>query len=253
MKRVFGLLRAPPDLAEYCLALSAVAVAALAVQTSPAFLEGDSYAVIRASIVAMPAAAAACCMAVWRTYNGSRVFGRSFLALGAAYTAVFAGEALYYFHLDPSGAHDGWEGVAEALFLTSYPLFVIHVLINTRYFAGRMGRRMVVPAGASAAVAGYVAWVGLAAPQVWAGALHVAASVALLGYAALAFITFRHTALHAPWTLLLSGITLGTAGDIMYRHAYALELYAFGDPSTGLWVASCMVVIYALYRHYRAV
>ncbi|MBI1657612.1 MAG: hypothetical protein IS632_02400 [Thaumarchaeota archaeon] len=51
--------------------------------------------------------------------------------------------------------------------------------------------------------------------------------------------------------LLLAGILLGTVVDMAYRHAHTLGKYGFEDPSAGLWVASCMVVIYALYRHCR--
>lgn len=238
----------------HCTVLSLVAAAIAAVQLSPTVYEGDPYLVIRTAIVSMPLAVSVCCMVVSQAYGGSRVFGRSFLVLGMAYAVVFAGEALYYFHLDPSGTQDAWTVVADALFLASYPLLMIHVAINVSYFVGRVGRWRALPVAVAApAVAGYVISVGTDTAGVWMGAAAVAGSSALLGSAALAFAAFRHTAMSPPWTLLLAGIALGTVGDILYNHAYALDSYGFGDMSTGLWLASYMVVAYALYTHYRSV
>ena len=252
--RLLGGRRVQSAWMGHCMVLSLVAAAAAAVQLSPMAYGEDPYLAIRTAIVSMPLAVSACCMAVSWLYGGSRVFGRSFLVLGVAYAAVFAGEALYYFHLDPSGTQDAWVVVADTLFLASYPLLILHVAIIVSYFVGRVGRWKTLPAAvAGPVVAGYVLSVGADAAGVWVGAAAVAGSSALLGSAALAFAAFRHTAMSPPWTLLLAGIALGTVGDILYNHAYVLDSYGFGDASTGLWLASNMVVIYALYAHYRSV
>lgn len=250
--RLLGSRREQSGWMGHCVVLSLVAAVVAAVQLSPMRYEEDPYLAIRTAIVSMPLAVSACCMVVSWAYGGSKVFGRSFLMLGTAYAAVFAGEALYYFHLDPSGTQDAWAVVADALFLASYPLLMIHVAINVSYFVGRVGRWRALPvAAAGPVVAGYVLSVGADTAGVWMGAVAVAGSSALLGSAALA--AFRHTAMSPPWTLLLAGIALGTVGDILYNHAYALDLYGFGDASTDLWLASYMVVAYALYTHYRSV
>ena len=252
--RLLGGRRAQSGWMEHCAVLSLVAAAAAAVQLSPMAYEENQYLVIRTAIVSMPLAVSACCMAVSWAYGRSKVFGRSFLVLGMAYAVVFAGEALYYFHLDPSGTQDTWAVVADAFFLASYPLLITHVAINVSYFVGRVGRWRALPAAvAGPVVAGYVLSVGADTAGMWMGAAAVAGSSALLESAVLAFAVFRHTAMSTPWTLLLAGIALGTVGDILYNHVYALDSYGFGDASTGLWLASYMVVAYALYAHYRSV
>lgn len=240
--------------AECCAVLCMVGAAAVGIQLSPGVQGGESYLLARTAIMAAPLAVSACCVAAFRAYGGSRVFGRSFLLLGAGYGAVFAGEALYYFHLDPTDTQDIWEGVAEALFLAAYPLFAAHVIVNLSYFTGRVGRRGLLPTAASAvAAAGYAGWVGIDTAGAWTGVVAVAGSFALLGVVVLAFAAFRRTALSSPWGLLLAGVSLGTVGDILYRYADATNSYWFGDPSTGFWLASYMVVAYALYRHYVSI
>ena len=252
--RLLGGRRVQSGWMGHCVVISLVAATATAVQLSPVVYEEDPYLTIRTAIVAMPLAVSACCMAVSWLYGGSRVFGRSFLVLGMAYAATFAGEAFYYFHLDPSGTQDAWVVVADALFLASYPLLILHVAINVSYFVGRVGRWRALPAAvAGPVVVGYVLSVGAYTADVWMSVAAVAGSAALLGSAAVAFAAFRHTAMSWPWTLLLAGIALGTIGDILYHHAYVLDSYGFGDVSAGLWFASGMVVIYALYAHYRSV
>ena len=234
--------------------LSLIVVAVTAIQISPWIYESDPYIVIRTSILIMPLAVSVCCLMVFWAYGRSRIFGRSFFVLGAAYISVFVGEALYYFYLDPSRTQDIWTAVAEALFLVAYPLSIAHIAINVSYFVSRVGHWRVLPIVVPAITTiGYVVWVGTDITHEWMNIASVVGSSALLGYAVLAFILFRSTALSSFWMLLLGGISAGTAGDIVYRYAHALDSYVFDDPSTGLWLASNMVVAYALYRHHRSV
>ena len=236
--------------AEYWVVPAAIAAAAVSLQLSFRIpVEGgEPYAVIRAAILVLPLAASVCCLAVALKYDVSRIFGRSFLVLGVAYASVFAGEAAYYFYLDPAGIPD--HAAVEMLFLASYPLFVLHVLINVSYFVRKVGRWWLLPCTVTLAVTVlYVLWTGAHPPYL--DVLTVACSSALLGLVSLAFVLFRGTALSKPWLMLLAGILLGTVGDVAYRHAHTLGKYGFEDPSAGLWVASYMVVIYALYRHCR--
>lgn len=234
--------------AEYWAIPAAIAAAAASLQLSFAIpLEGGgSYEVMRASILVMPMIASGCCFVVALRYEISRIFGRSFLMLGAAYAVVSVGEAIYYFYLDPAGIPE--HIVTEVLFLAAYPLFVAHVLINITYFVQNIGRWWLLPCGVVLAIApAYAFWTGMYFPYI--DILTVVCSSALLGLVALAFVMFYGTALSRPWLLLLTGIFVGTIGDVLYRHAHVLGEYGFENPSTGLWAASHMLVIYALYRH----
>ena len=240
--------RALTERIEYWVVPATIAAAAASVQLSfrMPMEGGEPYAVIRAAILVLPLATSACCLAAALKYDVSRIFGRSFLVLCVAYAAVFSGEAAYYFYLDPAGIPE--HTAVEALFLASYPLFGLHILINVSYFVREVGRWWLLPCTVTLAVTlSYVLWTGVHPPYL--DVLMVACSSALLGLAALAFVLFRGTALYKPWLLLLAGILLGTIGDAAYRHAHVLGEYGFEDPSAGLWVASNMVVIYALYRH----
>ena len=81
----------------------------------------------------------------------------------------------------------------------------------------------------------------------------VVESVVVLGFTIVAFTVFRQTALFAPWFLLLIGILFSTAGDILYHYTDIISNYDTTDPTTGLWLASSMVVIYALYNHQKSI
>jgi hypothetical protein len=53
--------------------------------------------------------------------------------------------------------------------------------------------------------------------------------------------------------LILIGIFIGTAGDMVYRYTYTLGFYDFENASTSLWLASYMTLVYALYKHKKSI
>lgn len=244
---------ASPVRLQYCLVLCTIATISILIQVSPIVYDAGQYVVIRTAIMVIPLAVAACCMLLYVRYGGSRIFSRSFLMLGIGNLAVFVGEALYYFYLDPTGTLDVWSEVAEALFFASYLFFISHITINVGYFSGRVWPGLLLTTTVSILfAAGFFVWVGADDADLWSLA-SVVGSVTLGIWAAFAFGVFRQTILSAPWALLTLGILLGSVGDIVYRHSYMLGLYDFESMSTSLWLTSNMVIMYGLYRHCRSI
>ena len=81
----------------------------------------------------------------------------------------------------------------------------------------------------------------------------VTASSIVLGLATVAFTLFRQTALYSAWFVLLIGIAIGTFGDILYNYAATLGVYSYGDFSNVLWIASPLIMVYALYKHQKSI
>ena len=220
---------------------------------------GDNSMMIRLSIVLAPLPVAAFCLVTARHYGNSRVFGRSFLVLGASYAAVFAGEVIFFHFVDAHGLAQ-FARVGEALFLCAYALLVIHITINVRYFADGFTVRQkwmlaLVPA---LIVLAYSAMFLHNVNYAPAGLFYynlafVGASSVVLALTLLAFSVFVGTAMTPAWRALLAGIAVGTVGDLAYNYAYTLDAYEFGDVSGPLWNASHAIVIYALYLHRRSI
>lgn len=80
------------------------------------------------------------------------------------------------------------------------------------------------------------------------GIAYVAATTLTFTYAILGAQVFRGSLLGAPWGLLLLGIGLNWFADI---HYYYSSIYYFDrtNPVHGIWLASTMVICYALYKH----
>jgi hypothetical protein len=83
---------------------------------------------------------------------------------------------------------------------------------------------------------------------VFMGVAFVAAFSLTFAYTIVGAQVFRGSILGAPWGLLLLGLGINWAADIYY---YYSDIYYFDrtSPVHGLWLASTMVVCYALYKH----
>lgn len=215
-------------------------------------------AIIRVSIMLSPLPAAAFCFLTSRFYGYSRVFGRSFAVLGAAYALVFAGEAIFFHFVDTLGLSE-FSGIGESLFLGSYAMLMLHIVTNVRYFAkGLTTPQKALVASVPLLVALAFSWAFLGAADAVTGGLYynlvfVVASSTILALCVVAFLIFWGTAMGTAWLALLAGIAVGTVGDLVYGYSYALDAYEFGNASGPLWNASHAIVIYALYLHQKSI
>ena len=218
----------------------------------------ESSIVIRVSTVILPLAVAISSFAISKIYGGSKVFGKSYFLLGLGFFTVFLGEVVYFFLIDP-GADSDYTLLAELFFLISYPLVFAHIIINIRYFAEKLEdyQKVLLIIIPTITILVYSLLVNLNPPEdsseFYYSLLFVAESAIMLGLTILAFTVFRHTALFVPWFLLLVGFLIGVIGDVAYNYAYTIGFFDFGNPSLGLWLASNMMLIYALYKHQKSI
>ena len=218
----------------------------------------ESAIVIRISTVILPLAVAISSFVISKIYGGSKVFGKSYLLLGLGFVSVFFGEVVYFFLIDPGTISDH-NFLGDLFFLISYPLVFAHVIINMRYFAEKFEdyQKVLLVVIPTITILVYSLLVNLNPPEdsfeFYYSLLFVTESAIMLGLIIVAFSVFRHTVLSVPWFLLLVGFLIGVIGDVAYNYAYTIGFFNFGNPSLGLWLASNMMLIYALYKHQKSI
>ncbi len=178
--------------------------------------------------------------------------------LGLANFSFFIGESIFFFYLDAYNTYD-YAIIAELFFMFATPFILAHIIINIRYFAEKIEdyQKILLIIIPTVIIIGYSLFVNINPPDdssdFYFGLLFVSKSSVILGFTVMAFTIFRQTALFAPWFLLLIGIFVGTVGEIVFRYSYTLGFYDFGNASTSLWLASSMILIYALYKHQKSI
>lgn len=239
----------------YKVILVIVGVAIFIQQSSKIPLEFfESSIIASTSITMLPLAVALACFVTSRIYGGSKIFGKSYFLLGLSYVAFFVGEALYYFYMDIQDDYS-YSVIADIFFIISMPLLLGYIIINVRYFVEKLEYHqkvllVVIPVTIFSTY--LVMWINSSNENLLSLVL-IAESVLVLGFTVVAFTAFRQTALFGPWFLLLVGILCSTTGDILYHYMYNVSLYDFTEPTTGLWLASSMIIIYALYKHQKSI
>ena len=206
-------------------------------------------------IVVFPLGVSAYSFAVSRIYNGSKIFGRSYFALGLGYFAVFMTESLHLYYYDI--LKQEVPEVTSYFLFSFYPLLLIHMTINIRYFAERLE-----PFQKITMIFVPVLFILLYTFLVFSNTVEdisyfyyslifVSLTSVQVGFVIVGFSLFRQTALFGAWFLLLIGITIGTIGDIVYYYVQIIE-ENWATNVTSLWIGSNMIMIYALYRHQKA-
>lgn len=217
----------------------------------------ESYLITSTAITFFPLGVAISCFTISNMY-GSKVFGKSYFILGISYLLFFLGEALFYFYFEPFDTFE-YSIIAEIFFMVSMPLILIHIIINIRYFVEKLESyqkflAIMIPV---IIISGY-SLIFVADPSeinddFYFNLVFVIESSIVLGFTVVAFTLFRGTVLFTPWFLLLIGILFSTAGDTLYRYTDTISSYDYSDTTTSLWLASSMIMIYALYKHQKSI
>lgn len=79
-------------------------------------------------------------------------------------------------------------------------------------------------------------------------------SILILELAILGMIIFRNNILNTTWSLILIGLFLDTLADIWesYELIVFSKVYDFTHVYNMLWIASFMIIAYALFKHKKA-
>lgn len=214
---------------------------------------------------------------VARRYWGSKVFGKSYLALTIGYLCYSIGWNLFWVYEIYFRVQNPYPYYPDIFFFVFYPLIIYHIRKNFHYFRRSLSQNqkliiIVIPIIMSSIYAFFgiipvEAESGLGSIKISAlpeydqtfyteyltGLVFTFVTSLTFSSAIVAAQIFHETILGSAWGLLLLGILLNTAADIYY---YIFELfgdYVRANPITGIWLASTVVMCYALYLHRKVI
>lgn len=208
-----------------------------------------------------------------KRYWGSRVFGIAYLSLAIGYVFYFSGDLLWYVYEIGYQVQNPYPYFPDIGYFGFYPFAIYHLRINTHYFKPNLEWRqkmllIVIPLGVSSIFA-----FGSLVPmdvtggisqlkfqqipdydqtfyiEFLTGLAYVAATTLTFSFALIGFQVFRTSILGAAWGLLLLGIALNSFADVHYYYTELFGDYDRANPVHGIWMASTMVLCYALYKH----
>ena len=195
---------------------------------------------------------------VSRKYRGTMVFGRSYLSLSAAFFSVAIGEIIYNvylfaFHQDP------YPSIADAFFFLLYPFTLLHLLINIRFFKVGISLKSIflVTALSVLIILVYSIYayesIGEFNFDYFYGLIFISGAAIITSVGIYGAIVVRKIPLGRAWILLVSGILLGTIGDVWYHYLEIMDSYSTSHIVNLFWYASYLVIIYSLYKHYKII
>ena len=209
------------------------------------------------AMVFLPLVVAISSFVISKIYGFSKVFGRSYFIFGLSYVLFFAGESLFYFYMEPFDDYS-YGFISELAFVTSMTLLLFHITINIRYFSEKLERyqKIILIIIPLITFFGFFSVLEFNSDNFDKTAINlffIVQSSVSLSLIIVAFTVFRHTVLFGPWFLLLIGILLSTAADFSFRYVDTVSTFSYTDSAVGLWLASSMVMIYALYEHQKSI
>jgi len=195
---------------------------------------------------------------VAKRYRGSPVFGKTYLALGLGFVALFAGDLVYNYYLLVLD-EDPYPSIADVFFIAFYAFAGYHIIKNIKYFKKDLGWdvkiSVLIIAGIMIGAFGIftIETLGNDPTVYYMSMAYVVSSAAVLALALVAFTVFRHSVLGVAWTMLVIGIFLYAVADVWYYYLEEIEAFSIKDPVNTLWVLSNAIMVYALYKHKKTI
>ena len=233
----------------------------VAYQISLYYVDPEEFNVSEALYLAGIIGCAVFSFKVFKKYRGSEVFSKAYLFLGLAFVSWFIGD-LGYVYYDHVLQLDPYPNPFDVGFVASYVFAGLHLLLNTRYFRPKWNieMKLVLVVLPTVMLIGY----SLIAYAVWGdydeisfdiiyGNIFAVGATIELALVILGASVFRHSILKEVWLLLVIGIFIWTIGDVWYGFAEVFETFDNTHPTNTLWMASFLVIMYALYKHRKVI
>lgn len=191
-------------------------------------------------------------------YGLSQIFGKSYLFLALAFFSFFLAEVTYYAYDEIFGI-EPYPSIADVFFFGLYAFAIVHILINFRFFKTKthITHKLLFIAIPIVIFSAYsyisLEEIGEADFDFFYGIIFVGGAAITLSLAALGVLVFRGGLLGIVWSILLIGLLGFAIGDVWY---YYLELFGEYDlyhPVNLFWYAGNWIIIYALYKHSKAI
>jgi hypothetical protein len=204
-----------------------------------------------------PLAVAMASFIVASKYIDAGLYRKAYLVLGIAYSMIFLGELTYLIY-DLFLGIDPYPSIADVFFFLQYPLTLIYLILNIRFFASFTKRsKMWVILLPSIVLLTYASIsfseLGEIGFDFFYGVSFVVSASVLLAFAVLGATIFREGLLGKAWMILVIGILSLTIGDIWYYYLEYLGEFDLIHPVNLFWYAGYWIIIYALYKHKKII
>jgi len=198
---------------------------------------------------------------VSKKYWGSEVFGKAYLFLGLGFISLFIGDFGYVYY-DHVLALDPYPNPFDIGFIVSYVFVSLHLVLNIRYFRPEWNIQIksllvILP------IVLVVVYTIVASDEwgnydelpfdLFYGNIFVLGGAIQLSLAMLGATVFRKSILKGAWLLLAIGLFIEALGDTWYAYTEVFEAFDNTHPTNTLWMASYMIIIYALYKHRKII
>ena len=208
-----------------------------------------------------------------RRYSGTLVYSKAYVMLGFAFLLMLFAELTYFvyeqiLYLDP------YPSIADVFFFVFYPLIIAYLIINLRFFAPKISKSSLALIIGMPIIATISYVYFIIAPYMtddtltsfgffdiiedfgsfdfYYGIIFIAAASVTLGLAIHTAKIFRGGLIGTAWLILVIGIILNLIGDVWYYYSEVTTGYALTDPVNLCWYSSYLFILYALYKHKKA-
>jgi len=214
---------------------------------------------------------------VAKRYWGSTVFGKAYLALAIGYAFYFFGDLLWYVFEIGYQVENPYPYYPDIGYFGFFPFAIYHLKTNVHYFKRKLDTNQkkilfLIPFGTALIftignLIPFDASSGLASLKILpvpvydqtyyieflTGLAFVIATTVTFVYAIIGAQVFQTGQLSTAWRLILVGIGLNTFADVHYYFAEMFGDFDRTNPVHGIWVASTMILCYALYKHMKSI
>ena len=214
---------------------------------------------------------------VAKRYWGSTVFGKAYLALAIGYAFYFFGDLLWYVFEIGYQVENPYPYFPDIGYFGFYPFAIYHLKTNVHYFKRKLDTNQkkilfLIPFGTAliftiGSLIPFDASSGLASLKILpvpvydqtyyieflTGLAFVIATTLTFSYAIIGAQVFQTGQLSTAWRLILIGIGLNTVADVHYYFTELFGGYDRTNPVHGIWMASTIILCYALYKHMKSI
>jgi len=189
-------------------------------------------------------------------YKGAQVFEKAYLALSLAYLSIFFAEVTYAVY-DIVYDIEPYPSIADIFFFMLYPLLLIYLFKNIRFFAPNLGKKskiwiIVMPL---LVLLGYSVLsttegeISILEFDFYYGIVFVYSATLTLSVAVVGASIFKEGMIGKAWLIFVIGILLNNIGDLWYYNLELFDGYDLLHPVNMFWYSGYIVVIYALIKH----
>lgn len=190
-----------------------------------------------------------------KLYWDSEIFGRSYFALGIAFFSLVLREIIWHIYT----LTKIWqlEYVIQGFYFIFYLFLIYHLLKNIQYFLPidtskiRIFFLILLP---QIVLVGIFSNIYFVKQFLILEILEIHLSVLILELAILGMIIFKNNILNTTWVVILLGLFLDTLANIWQSYEFVVfsKEFDFVHVYNMLWIASFMMIVYALFKHKKA-